>query len=81
MAKFRVIPFTSLGKQNGMLLGIKADGFSIQAENENVEVPNVIIGISTHDLTKNGLYSALVGLDILEGSKTHESFEFAKNKY
>lgn len=70
-----------MGKQNGMLLGIKADNFFIQTENENLEIPNVIIGISTHDFTRNGLYSALVGLDILEGSKTHESFEFVKNKY
>lgn len=62
-----------------MLLGIKADTFSIQTESSQVEVPEVILGISPHNLTKNGAYSALIGIDILERSENkYESFEFAE---
>ena len=72
-SKFRVIPFSSLGKQNGMLLGIKMDEVLIITEEEQIQVPNVIVGISNQALTKNGLYTALVGLDILERRQYNES--------
>ena len=35
MTKLKFIPFSSLGKQNGMLLGIKADYVIIKNENDN----------------------------------------------
>ena len=57
-----------------MILGIKPDYFYIEKEGEKVYVPNVVIGISKNNLTKNGLYNALVGLDILEGGKTCNEF-------
>lgn len=72
-SKFRVIPFSSLGKQNGLLLGIKMDEVEIITEEDMIPVPNVIVGISNDALTKNGLYTALVGLDILEGRHYNES--------
>lgn len=66
ISKFRVIPFSSLGKQNGMLLGIKADKVIISFEEEEIIINNSIIGIYDEHLTKNGNYTALVGLDLLE---------------
>lgn len=65
MSKFRVIPFTSLGKQNGILLGIKSDYIIL---NEQNRINDVIIGIYEKSLTKSGNYTALIGLDILERS-------------
>lgn len=65
VSKFRVIPFSSLGNQNGMLLGIKADKVIISFE-EEIIISNSIIGIYDAHLTKNGKYTALVGLDLLE---------------
>lgn len=65
MSKFRVIPFTSLGKQNGILLGIKSDYIIL---NEQNRINDVIIGIYEKSLTKRGNYTALIGLDILERS-------------
>ena len=41
-SKFRVIPFSSLGKQNGMLLGIKPDEILLETEEEQINVPNAI---------------------------------------
>ena len=59
ISKLKVIPFSSLGKQNGMLLGIKAEGVIIKNEEEEKENNNVIIGIYNKSLTKRGEYNDL----------------------
>ena len=63
------MPFSSMGKQNGLMLGIKADKIIIEKE-EVEERENIIIGISMQKLGNN--YSALFGLDLLEGSESDE---------
>lgn len=72
LSRFRVIPFSSLGKQNGLLLGIKVDKIHVtNFEGEEVK-SNAIVGIYNEELTKNGMYSALIGLDVMEGSVRNE---------
>lgn len=66
LAKLRCIPFSSLGKQNGMLLGIKADEIEIENEEDKKISRNVIIGIYDKSLTKRGEYRALVGLELIQ---------------
>lgn len=61
ISKLKLIPFKSLGKENGMLLGIKIDKVEIIKEDEINEKNNIIIGIYKKSLTKNGEYQALVG--------------------
>jgi len=54
LSKFRVIPFNSLGKENGLLLGIKADYLQV-IENEEFEyekIENIIIGLYDKKLSK-----------------------------
>ena len=63
ISTFRLIPYSSLGKQNGMLLGIKADKVVIEKEGEEVEKDNIVIGIYNKSLTKRGEYRALIGLE------------------
>ena len=65
ISKLKVIPFSSLGKQNGMLLGIKADEVNIENEEENITKDNVIVGIYDKSLTKKGEYRALIGMNLL----------------
>lgn len=65
ISKFRCIPFKSLGKENGMLLGIKADEIEVEKDDEKKITPNIIIGIYDKSLTKRGEYRALVGMDII----------------
>ena len=65
MSKLRCIPFSSLGKQNGMLLGIKADEIQVETEDVKKRSNNVIIGIYDKSLTKRGEYRALIGIDII----------------
>ncbi len=64
LPKLRVIPYSSLGKQNGMLLGIKADKVKIEKEEENIR-KNVIIGIYNKALTKRGEYNGLIGIELI----------------
>ena len=81
LPKFRVIPFSSIGKENGMLLGIKAENIAICTEEEKIIIPNVIVGICSQRLTKNGLYTALIGLDILERRENSEFTRFAQKQF
>ena len=60
--KMRVIPFTSLGKENGMLLGIKAQEIKIEEMNETRKIEKVIIGLYNKKINKRGEYHALIGL-------------------
>ena len=68
-SRLKILPFSSMGKQNGLMLGIKADKIIIEKE-EVEERENIIIGISMQKLENN--YSALFGLDLLEGSESDE---------
>ena len=63
--KLKVIPFQSLGKQNGMLLGIKANEIHIHKEEENIIKNKVIVGIYNKSFTKKGEYQALLGIDLI----------------
>ncbi len=72
LTKFRVIPFSSIGKQNGLMLGLKADEVVIEKEEFFIERDDVIIGIFPHKLGKSSNYAALIGMDLLERSKSNE---------
>lgn len=64
LSRLKVIPFSSIGKQNGMLLGIKADSLII--ENDEIKrIDDVIIGIYDLPISKNGEYKALLGMNVL----------------
>lgn len=71
ISKIRLIPFTSLGKENGILLGLRADSVAVQLEENTINIGNVIIGIYNGRLSKNGKYKSLVGLELLENSNTN----------
>lgn len=66
MPKLKVIPFSSLGKQNGMLLGIKTEKVEIKKEEEIITKKDVIIGLYNKSLTKRGEYRALIGIELLD---------------
>lgn len=66
ISRFRLIPFSSLGKQNGMLIGFKPDFFEIEFDGINHTKDKVIVAIYEKEISKNKEYSGLVGLDLLE---------------
>lgn len=68
--KIRFIPFKAIGKKNGLLMGIKADYIEIKYDDEKTLVNNVILGLYENQISKN--YSALVGLNIINGGTENE---------
>jgi len=78
--KFRLIPFSSLGMQHGLIVGFKAQNVRIQYNEEIIMLKKVIIGIYTKKLSKNNAYTALIGLEALEEEDfKNEHFEYVKN--
>lgn len=72
ITKFRVIPFSSIGKENGMLLGFKADKVIVNKDENIKTIQKAIVGIYDYSLSKKNEYSALIGFDIIEGSELNE---------
>ena len=62
----RMIPFKSLGTENGMLIGFKPDSVLITKESEVVTLSDVVVGIYNLNLTNNGDYQGLLSPSVLE---------------
>ncbi len=65
-SKFRVLPFSSLGKQNGMLLGFKVDKAEADINDEDIVRNDVIVGIYDKKLSNRNQYQSLIGLNYAE---------------
>ena len=65
LSKLKVIPYSSLGKQNGMLLGIKGENLIVNLKEETKKIDKIIIGIYNKSLTKKGEYRSLLSLDVI----------------
>lgn len=64
--RVRLIPFTSLGKENGMLIGFKPDYVEIGDEDTEIKgISDVIIGIYNNALSKERKYKALLSPDLV----------------
>ena len=62
LSRIKIIPFSSLGKQNGMILGISAQEVIVEQNEEIKKIEKIIIGLYNKKLSKNEEYYALVGL-------------------
>lgn len=65
ICRVRIIPFTSLGKRNGMLIGIRPDNVKLSNKENIVEIKDVIIGLYNNEISKHGEYRALLCPELL----------------
>jgi stage II sporulation protein GA (sporulation sigma-E factor processing peptidase) len=64
--QLRLIPFKSIGRENGILLGFKPDEIIINNENiENKSTKEIIVGIYNSKLSGNEKYRGLLNPEIL----------------
>jgi stage II sporulation protein GA (sporulation sigma-E factor processing peptidase) len=62
---FRLIPFTTIGKHHGIMIGFKPDEVSILAGEETLKTSRVVVGIYNKRLSPKGDYRALLHPDLL----------------
>jgi stage II sporulation protein GA (sporulation sigma-E factor processing peptidase) len=60
-ARLRMIPFTSLGRTHGMLIGFRPDRVQV---GEPATCTDAIIGIYNHPLTRDGRYKGLISPEL-----------------
>ena len=65
LARFRVIPFASIGEGKGLLPGFRADKILISDGTRTFQTKNVVIGIHVTKFSKGGAFSALLHPDVL----------------
>ncbi|GKX29071.1 sporulation sigma-E factor-processing peptidase [Vallitalea longa] len=58
--KLRLIPFSSLGNENGMLLGIVADNICINLGNETKDYRDVVVAVYDKKLSNDNSYQVLI---------------------
>ena len=63
--RLKIIPFKSIGNENGILIGFKPDYLEIEYEDEIINIKDAIIGIYENKLSKSDRYSAIFGLNII----------------
>lgn len=64
--RLRLIPFTSIGKKNGLLVGIRADEIIVDIGKNSIFHKNLVVGIYKERLSKEGNYQLLIPSEILE---------------
>jgi len=65
LKRIHLIPFKSIGKENGILTGFRPDNIRVCREGTFKEVNDVIVGICSTKLSNNSRYSGLLGPAVL----------------
>lgn len=65
-SRLRLIPFSSLGQENGLLIGFKPDLVRIMLPQVIDVSKRVIVGLANHPLDRDGQYQALLHPSMLE---------------
>lgn len=80
----RIIPYASVGQSKGIITVCRVEKIKLEYQDEENEINNVLIGFYNEKLSINDKYSALIGLQLLEGRKInneHISNNKSKGKY
>ncbi len=60
-SRIRLIPYSSLGEKNGILIGFKPDSITVSDKT----ITNIIVGLYKHNLSQSHEYDALLNPEIL----------------
>ena len=63
--RLRLIPFSSIGRKNGMLLGVRADEVVLNIGTKDIVHTNTVIGIYRERLNPQGSYQLLIPADMV----------------
>jgi stage II sporulation protein GA (sporulation sigma-E factor processing peptidase) len=64
--RIRVIPFSSIGKKNGLMVGFRCDEIIIDPDKINSLYKNLVVGIYLHKLSTRDNYQLLIPSEIVQ---------------
>ncbi len=64
--RVRVLPFSDLGQEHGVLAGLRPDSLIITYKSKRIKVEQVILGLTERQLDENDQYQALINPQILK---------------
>ncbi len=73
ISRFRLIPFSSLGKENGLLIGFKPDEIEVVEGSTKRDLQDIIVGIYNKKLSKDETYKALLHPEVINDCTTKTS--------
>ncbi|SHM07039.1 stage II sporulation protein GA (sporulation sigma-E factor processing peptidase) [Caldanaerovirga acetigignens] len=63
--RIKIIPFTSIGKNKGIMMGLKVDRICVLLDERFYEADNVVLGVCNFTLSPGGNYEALLSPESL----------------
>ncbi|HHY05356.1 MAG TPA: sigma-E processing peptidase SpoIIGA [Clostridia bacterium] len=67
VSRVRLIPFNSVGKSHGLMVGLRPDVVVIKNERQEIITSDVVLGLVNKSLSREGQYGALLHPQILQG--------------
>lgn len=67
-ARLRMIPFNSVGRTHGLMLGVRPDYIEIRNKNGNTRLNSAIVGLVNRVLSREGKYEALLHPQLVQDS-------------
>lgn len=58
--RMRVLPFNSLGKEHGLLIGFRPDLVKVRQKDREIVSRNVVVGLLNQSLSREGAFQALI---------------------
>jgi len=66
-ARIRVLPFTTLGQSNGLMVGFRPDSLVVECDGRRYARNGTVVAVCNGPLSPEGSYQALLGPLILDG--------------
>ncbi|MDD4802031.1 MAG: sigma-E processing peptidase SpoIIGA [Syntrophomonas sp.] len=64
--RIRVIPFSSIGKKNGLMVGLRCDEIIVDPDKNNCPYKNLVVGIYLDKLSSKDNYQLLIPSEIMQ---------------
>lgn len=64
--RMRVIPFSSIGKKNGLLIGLRCDEMTVKLGKKEILHKNLVVGIYPYKLSNEDSYQLLIPSEVVQ---------------
>lgn len=78
--RFRIIPFSSVGREHGLLAAFKPDEVRVALQGEPVPAGKCVLGLCKEPLDPDGVYQALIHPEVLEAAAARKRAGFSTDE-